>query len=175
MSAGSEATFFVLLPSNSSMEYFPDNTTTKFVTKLPRNLCSVGEWRVALIEIDYPLNFLHVPTMENYITLVAGDHNSEIVDQTTHPAEENFYVPSGIYQSIEELLDTINKLPYICKHSPFKYYTNGHVLVTRESDDQVYYEIRMTLAIARILGFDVEVLGKVRKTTKFEKSISCFD
>ena len=33
-----ESEFYVTLPSNSSMEYFPDNKTSNSVTKLSRTL-----------------------------------------------------------------------------------------------------------------------------------------
>ena len=36
------------------MQYFPDNETSNFVTKLPRTLQLDGEWEVGLAEIDYP-------------------------------------------------------------------------------------------------------------------------
>ena len=35
------------------MEYFPDNKTSNFVTKLSRTLQLDGEWEVGLAEIDY--------------------------------------------------------------------------------------------------------------------------
>ena len=49
-----ESEFYVTLPSNSSMQYFPDNKTSNFVTKLPRTLQLDGEWEVGLAEIVYP-------------------------------------------------------------------------------------------------------------------------
>ena len=46
--------FYVTLPSNSSVQYFPDNITSNFVTKLSRTLQLGREWEVDLAEIDYP-------------------------------------------------------------------------------------------------------------------------
>ena len=48
-----ESEFYVTLPSNSSMQYFPDNKTLNFVTELSRTLLD-GEWELGLAEIDYP-------------------------------------------------------------------------------------------------------------------------
>ena len=42
-----------MLPSNSSVQYFPDNKTSNFVTKLSRPLQLDREWEVGLAEIDY--------------------------------------------------------------------------------------------------------------------------
>ena len=36
------------------MQYFPDNKTLNFVTKLSRTLQLDGEWEVGLAETDYP-------------------------------------------------------------------------------------------------------------------------
>ena len=52
-----ESEFYVTLPSNSSMQYFPDNKTSNFVTKLSKTLQLDGEWEVGLAEIDY--NYLY--------------------------------------------------------------------------------------------------------------------
>ena len=52
--------FYVVLPSNSSMQYFPENTTTYFVTKLSKEVQLHGDWVVALTEIQIPLTFQHL-------------------------------------------------------------------------------------------------------------------
>ena len=135
------------------MKYFPDNTTTKFITKLPRVLCPVGEWSVSLAEIDYPLNLLHVPSMDNTITFARADFTKGSDDVEYH-AEETVYVPSGIYQSIDALLETINKLDRLSEHLQFKSTSNGYVTVSRVCEDSVYQDLIMSSAIARILGFD---------------------
>ena len=49
-----EFEFYVTLPSNNSVQCFPDNKTLKFVTKLSRTLQLDGEWEVGLVEIVYP-------------------------------------------------------------------------------------------------------------------------
>ena len=36
------------------MQYFPDNKTSNFVTKLSRTLQLGGKWEVGLAAIDYP-------------------------------------------------------------------------------------------------------------------------
>ena len=96
-----ESAFFVMLPSNSSMKYFSDNTTTKFITKLPRVLCPVGEWSVSLVEIYYPLNLLHIPSIDNTITFARADFTKG--SDVEYRVEETVYMPSGIYRSIDAL------------------------------------------------------------------------
>jgi len=43
----------MVLPSNSSMCYFPENTTTFFITELPHTIHLHEEWEVALSEIQF--------------------------------------------------------------------------------------------------------------------------
>ena len=49
--------FYVTLPSNSSLKLFPTNTLTKYTTKLNSTLQLEGKYEVALTEIMYPFNF----------------------------------------------------------------------------------------------------------------------
>ena len=53
-----ESEFYVKIPSNSSMQYFPDNNTSNFVTKLSRTPHLDGQWEVGLAEIVYPCAYL---------------------------------------------------------------------------------------------------------------------
>ena len=52
--------FHLTLPSNSSVEYYPENTVTRFTTKLPNNIDVDGEWKVALSEISVPSRVYNV-------------------------------------------------------------------------------------------------------------------
>ena len=51
--------FYIVLPSNSSMNYFAENTTTHFITQLPHQIRLQGSWS-ALTEIQIPLTFQHM-------------------------------------------------------------------------------------------------------------------
>ena len=46
--------FYVTLPSNSSSEYYPDNTVACYTTKLVDKIELEGEWEVGLAEISIP-------------------------------------------------------------------------------------------------------------------------
>ena len=52
--------FYIVLPSNSSMSYFAENTTTHFTTQLPHQIRLQGSWSVALTEVQTPLTFQHI-------------------------------------------------------------------------------------------------------------------
>src|SRR5436190_14286888 len=54
--------FYVTLPSNSSMQYYPNNTTSNFITHLSSaiNVSDGAQWELALVEAHYPNSFLTV-------------------------------------------------------------------------------------------------------------------
>lgn len=54
--------FYITLPSNSSMQFFPENRTCCYITQLPRSIQLTGEWEVGLAEIHYPLTFASRPS-----------------------------------------------------------------------------------------------------------------
>src|SRR5436190_8863099 len=63
MAAGAaHSQFYVTLPSNSSMKYYPNNTTSNFITHLSSeiNVSDGAQWEVALVEAHYPNSFLTV-------------------------------------------------------------------------------------------------------------------
>ena len=43
--------FYLTVPSNSSMDYFPDNTLTHFTTRLPQIMDFDGLWEIGVAEI----------------------------------------------------------------------------------------------------------------------------
>jgi hypothetical protein len=50
--------FFVTLPSDSSAEYYPNNTVARFVTKLPEAIRL--QYEMTLVEIIYSHNWYNV-------------------------------------------------------------------------------------------------------------------
>ena len=47
--------FYVVLPSDSSMDFFPENTVAHFKTKLAKRICTDGDYEVAITELIYPM------------------------------------------------------------------------------------------------------------------------
>lgn len=151
------------------MIYFPDNTTTRFVTQLPRELRLQGEWAVSLVEIEYPMTFFHVPYSENFVTFTDGNVLMKAVGDDlliptppnddpytvlfAQPKIESDIVPHGVYRSVDTLLDTINKLPCVNKHVRFECSPGGQVEVRRICTDGRYHDMSVSPAIAKILGF----------------------
>ncbi|GFU86513.1 uncharacterized protein TNCV_4479491 [Trichonephila clavipes] len=91
--------FYVTLPSDSSMHFFPENKISHFKTQLPSPVCLKGEWEVGLSEIIYPHSWLNVNETNNYFLYKAGDGNiSSTVKRTIDVGcyETIFYVYSDL-------------------------------------------------------------------------------
>ncbi len=61
--------FYIFLPSTSSANYYSDNTTAKFTTKLQTPLNLIGQWDVALSEIHLPSMWFNVSDDNNTFLL----------------------------------------------------------------------------------------------------------
>lgn len=91
--------FFVTLPSNASMESYPENKTSEFTVKLPSKLTFAGKTKVGLSELHIPYNIINVTKQNNTITFFDGENN--IVTQ--------ILVDEGPYNSVEQIIGNINK------------------------------------------------------------------
>ena len=59
---------YITLPSNSSVQYFPQNSLTQFKTKLAKQIIhDESKWEVALAEISFPKTWVNVKPDENEI------------------------------------------------------------------------------------------------------------
>ena len=87
-----ESEFYVTLPSNRSVQYFLDNKTSNFVTKLSRTLQLDGEWEVGLAEIVYPHTWCNIREGKNSVEIYAPD-NWYLVFKTAE-----FSIQPGYYE-----------------------------------------------------------------------------
>ena len=61
--------FYLTLPSNSSMDYCPQNTVAKYTTKLNTSIELDGDWEVGLTEISFPYNIEDVARRECFFKI----------------------------------------------------------------------------------------------------------
>ena len=89
--------FYVTLPSNSSVNFYPDNTLTSYTTRLVKQINLTGNWEVALTEIHYPFSWYNVTEKNNSFTF------SERGQVQTHAR-----ISHGFYFSVQDIVDAIN-------------------------------------------------------------------
>jgi len=82
------------LPSNSSMDYYPQNTVAQYTTKLNGQIELDGEWEVGLTEISFTFDVDNVLEGECYFVI-----NNLEYDDSNH----NITLAAGYYGTFEEL------------------------------------------------------------------------
>lgn len=107
--------FFITLVSNSSVNIFPNNTTSSFTVLLSEIISLKGRWEVAIAEIHYNYNFLNVTERNNKIILTrilssssSLNNDKAINDIPKIPFTVKLEVPTGYYNSVHDLIKTIN-------------------------------------------------------------------
>ena len=110
--------FNLVLPSNSSLLYFPDNVKLWYSTYLPRESRLNGGVRsVGLVDVHIPNTVKHIEDSKEWYW-IDGHEN------------EHFEIKSGIYDKLNDLVNSINEAPEIKGHQQIspstlrsKYYT----------------------------------------------------
>ena len=92
------SSFYMTLPSNSSTNYYPENTLANYKTKLPQLFDLNGEWEVGLSEIQFPITWYNLAEEETHL----------FVQRLDNKQYQNVSPPGGYYESPELLLKQIN-------------------------------------------------------------------
>ena len=114
--------FYLTLPSNSSQEFFPDNTLTEFTTKLASTIELTSEWEVGLAEILFPRSWYTIP--KDGLTIVADYRHCDIAwrlerDRKFQRGEDasedemgttvEIKLNGGFYNTMHELTQELNQ------------------------------------------------------------------
>ncbi len=108
--------FYLTLPSNSSQQFFPDNTLTEFTTKLPSTIELTNEWEVGLAEIMFPRSWYTIPEEgliieidyrkcdPEWSTRMTGklERGEAISEREAHTSVE-IKLRGGFYKTMEEI------------------------------------------------------------------------
>ena len=101
--------YYIRLPSNSSMAFYPENKTSSFTTKLPDELQLSGQWEIGLKEIQYPVLWFNI---ESSIGVFLLDTQLVSDIQPSHKSVYNLQLPEGYYSSPTKLAE---KLTEVCR------------------------------------------------------------
>ncbi|GIY85194.1 uncharacterized protein CEXT_30221 [Caerostris extrusa] len=88
--------FYLTLPSDSSLHYFPNNKISSFVTQLPSTITLDGLWKVGLAKIIYPHTWYNVNETNNMFGIDLGD--GKLSTRKLSP---------GSYETIPDILKTM--------------------------------------------------------------------
>lgn len=169
--------FYMLLSSDNSIKYFPDNNPSNFTVLLPYEVQLQGSWKTALVEIQYPQTLLHVPNRSennwiristqknvqldndiftNYLRPPTNEINNERpemgIDETDSDSSVKLVISHGNYDDIHDLINELNSLSYIKEHLIFEITARGFIKVTKKCRENVSHNIEMSEYIGKILG-----------------------
>ena len=124
---------YLTLPSNSSMEFFPNNRLNNFTTRLHSqiDLGQAGTWEVGLCEISYPHNWHNVldPLFKREVITTEEDWCMILCQDRTKPSEaKSHYLQPGHYKKVSEICDIYrDRLKHHCKINWDAKLSNVHV------------------------------------------------
>jgi len=137
--------FYVTLPSNSSMECYPDNSVARFTTKLNGIIELEGDWEVGLTEISFPSDIQNVLDGHCYYTICVED---QFFRKITLDAKH--------YTSIRELVREMNgkQQMTIGEVDLFVgfFISNGKIGMTFQYHSQVKVTVDFSPDLARLSG-----------------------
>lgn len=97
--------FFLTLPSNSSVNYYPINNPTRFVTQLPHRIDLHGDWEVSLFAINYPYTVGNVSPAANKVTYILKTTAEESAVTGTVEIKPGYYHnASSIHHAVHTIL-----------------------------------------------------------------------
>ena len=107
--------FYLTLPSNSSMDIYPNNTLAKYTTRLHNDVSLQGEWEVGLSEIVFPKTWFNI-NKSQYVRIRVYNWDQNKVDESTGEEIDPIDLASvfdvnirpGYYVNVESLVFEIN-------------------------------------------------------------------
>ena len=136
--------FYVTLPSDSSMNYFPENKISHFITRLPTPIELKGSWEIAITEFLYPHTWMTINPKNNLIGFDLGD--GKLIGR---------HIPTGYYDSIPDLLKAISIPDHQNKISFHYSKISKRVRVKVKNKAKVILQD----GLAQVLGFEPRVIA----------------
>ena len=153
--------FYLHLPSNSSLDKFPNNTLTEYRVGLSQTVNLTGDWELALTEINYPHSWNNVRGNFQNRFYLRNEESSGIW--------EALIIPSGHYSSVADILSKMNELvdneKRFSDDVKFSYDTlSRKVTVHLQNDAELYFG-----DIGYVLGFSPE--KDISKSSTAEREV----
>ena len=130
--------FYLTLPSNSSMQYYPQNSASHFYTRLPQDVELNNDYEVGLSEIQLSNTYFNVEDKDCYLSylvpnlnetgqpatkehtvtvkdnsLAVAYHRTTTDSEYKEPTVKTVQIPGGLYDSNEFFIHQLNTL---CKN-----------------------------------------------------------
>lgn len=100
---------YLTLPSNASLDYYPDNTLSSFTVKIDPPLHLEGAYEVGLSEICYPRSWVNLGDNEARVTLQIRHKRISSGETASSLRHRVITLPGGQYESVQHLIVGIQK------------------------------------------------------------------
>ncbi|GBM42280.1 hypothetical protein AVEN_234997-1 [Araneus ventricosus] len=142
--------FYLTLPSDSSLHYFPNNKISSGVIQLPSPILLEGRWEVGLAEIIYPHTWYNVNEKNNIFGFDLGD--GKLITRKIQP---------GSYETVPDILKAM-VLPSHEGKINFKFNVNNkRVKIKTEKKSKVV----LIEGLCDLLGFHPHVVEGVEESS----------
>ncbi|GBN72874.1 hypothetical protein AVEN_272301-1 [Araneus ventricosus] len=143
--------FYMTLPSDSSLHYFPNNKISSFVIQLPSPILLEGRWEVGLAEIIYPHTWYNVNEKNNIFGFDLGD--GKLITRK---------IPPGSYETVPDILKAM-VLPSHEGKITFKF--NANTKRVNEIKTEKNTEVVLQGGLCDLLGFHPHVVEGVEESS----------
>lgn len=152
------SSFYITLPSNSSMDFYPSNTLTNYVTKLPQAVDLTGEWEVGLFELQFPVSYYNVTDEETKL-LMYTNFDGKMIRTDVSPPSGYYENPGLLVREINEVIALVEQRKNLAR---FRYNDISKKISVRflETNGADFVNFLMTEAMAELLGFEWQTLDE---------------
>jgi hypothetical protein len=140
------------------MDFYPNNTLSHYITKLPQQFDLTGQWELGLYEIQFPVTWPTITEEDEsklYVLVWRGEKEGHYVDGDYVDVSP----PPGHYSSPDQLVKQINAKIERVEHrkggTRFHYNEISRKISIRFDDKSIAEAVvKMSKTLAELLGFD---------------------
>ena len=151
--------FYLTLPSNSSVEYYPENTLTSFTTRLPNSIHLEGDWDVGLVEIQYPHNWYNIPE-----DIQKRSFSVRISANRSNQTNASFSIDKGYYPTMSHVIDAITRKINNATNETTQKMRMEYDEITGKVNGSFEYDLQLSTSnhMQRMLGLNSQSLTMIR-------------
>lgn len=160
--------FYITLPSNASMDLYPDNTLAKYITKLHHRINLEGDnWEVALAEIQYPNNFQLLTTSFMWLQITYQNLQSD-----SKFRDSFLMLPDIYFKDAESILIELNKIGNGIQFNYFRDIDKFQITYSGEEIGQLVLSQKLAVLLGFIHNRGTELTDPTKSwTVEFEKGV----
>ena len=143
------STFYVTLPSNSLIEYFPNNTLSNYGTKLPQPFELKEEWEVGLSEIQFLIMWYNSNESKSRLHVTMYDKNRQFVQAFVSPPVGHYEYPNVLVRQVNDAIKLFTR------SIRFSYNEISRKIIIAFDKKMIgMASLKMSEGLAELLGFE---------------------